>query len=137
MSLHNHEQKRKPYPTDLTDDQWKKIKPLLPAAKSDQKTGGRPRTAPLREIMNACIYIARAGCAWRLLPHDLPDWRLVRHYFEAWQKDGTWERLHDALRAEVRVKAGKRPFPSAGILDSQSVPTTKKGAFVALMRVKR
>jgi putative transposase len=112
---------RKAYATDLTDAEWQKIEPLLPAA----KTGGRPRVHPVREILNAIFYILRAGCTWRLLPHDLPPWQTVYHYFRLWRKDGTWEQIHDALRAEVRVAAGREPEPSAAILDSQSVKTTE------------
>lgn len=140
MPLQNKHQQpngRKAYATDLTDNQWAKIEPLLPRPKSNLKKGGRPREVDLREIINACLYLNRTGCAWRMLPHDLPDWQTVRTYFDAWLKDGTWEYIHDALRAEVRVKAGKHPFPSAGILDSQSSHTTEKGGFVALMPVKR
>lgn len=137
MPAQNKHQQREPYPSDLTDKQWAKIERLLPPPRSNQQTGGRPRTTDIREIVNACLYLARSGCAWRMLPHDLPNWKIVHHYFDAWKKDGTWERLHDALRADVRVQAGKRPFPSAGIIDAQSVQTTKKGEFVALMRVKK
>lgn len=137
MSAPNKHQQRPAYPSDLTDKQWMKIEALLPQPKSDSQIGGRPRTTDIREVVNACMYLARSGCAWRMLPHDLPDWKIVHHYFDAWKKDGTWERLHDALRADVRIKAGKHPFPSAGIMDAQSVQTTKKGDFVALMPVKK
>lgn len=128
---------RKSYPSDISDAQWAKIEPLLPHPKSNSQIGGRPRTTNIREVVNALFYLARSGCAWRMLPHDFPDWKLVHFYFDAWQNDGTWERVHDALRADVRVKAGKQPFPSAGILDAQSVQTTKKGEFVALMPARR
>ena len=90
-----------------------------------------------REIIHACLYMARSGCAWRMLPHDFPKWKIVYHYFDTWKKDGTWKKVHDQLRQAVRVKAGKNPFPSAAIIDAQSVQTTKKGEFVALMPVKR
>ena len=137
MSTQNKRAPRETYPSDLTDNQWAKIEPLLPEAKSNAQIGGRPRTTSLREICNALFYLARSGGAWRMLPHDLPDWKIVHFYFDAWKKDGTWEKVHDVLRADVRVKAGKQPFPSAGILDAQSVQTTKKGVFAALMRAKR
>lgn len=111
------------YPTDLTDAQWGLVEPLVPPA----KPGGRPRTVEVREVVDAIIYVDRNGVTWRALPHDYPPWRTVYHYFRAWRLDGTWERLHDALRDRVRAAAGRRASPSAAILDSQSVKTTEKG----------
>ena len=113
--------KRKPYPTDLTDEQWAKLKPHLPLA----YPRGAPRRVDLREIMNALMYLSRTGCQWRLLPHDLPAWQKVYYYFRQWRDDGTWERLNRELRMEVRVSVGKDPEPSAAILDSQSVKATE------------
>jgi putative transposase len=81
----------------------------------------------LREILNAIFYIVRSGCAWRLLPHDFTPWKTVHHYFRTWRIDGTWERMHSALRERVRVRVGRDPQPSAGIVDSQSVKTTGVG----------
>ena len=81
----------------------------------------------MREILDAVFYVVRGGCAWRLLPHDFPPWKTVYHYFRAWRIDGTWERLHRALRERVRVRLGRDPQPSAGICDSQSVKTTGVG----------
>ncbi len=114
---------RTPYPTDLTDRQWRRIERLVPAP----KPGGRPARYSRREIVNAVLYQARNGCTWRALPHDLPPYRIVFHYFRAWQQDGTWDAIHDALRADVRRQAGRRPKPSAAIVDSQSVKTTEQG----------
>ena len=95
--------KRKTYPSDLTDEQWELLSPLLPAA----KPGGRPRTVELREILNAILYVLRTGCAWRMLPHDLPPWQTVYKYFRGFSEDGTWERVHDAMRPNVRkVRVG-------------------------------
>jgi len=111
------------YPTDLTDSQWGLIDPRVPKP----KPGGRPAKYPRREIVNAILYQTRNGCVWRALPHDLPPYRIVFHYFRAWQGDGTWDRIHDALREKVRRAAGKKPKPSAAILDSQSVKTTEMG----------
>ncbi len=120
---------RKPYKTDLTDSQWAVIEPLIPSPK---KTG-RPRTQDMREIMNALFYVARAGCDWRLLPHDFPPPDTVYYYFKIWADDGTWKRIHDELRRKVRLKAGRAPEPTVGIIDSQSVKTTEKRGLVAMM----
>jgi putative transposase len=115
--------RRKPYPTDLTDAQWRRIEPLVPKP----KPGGRPATYSRREIVNALFYIAANGCTWRSLPHDLPPYRMVFRYFHAWQADGTLTRIHDAVRANVRRRAGRTPEPSVAILDSQIVKTTEQG----------
>lgn len=113
--------RRKSYQSDLTDQEWQIIEPYVPAP----KPGGRPRLWTIREILNAIFYIVRAGCVWRMMPHDLPPWKTVYHYFRIWRKDGTWEAINTALREEVRVAEGRDPEPSAGILDSQSVKTTE------------
>ncbi len=81
----------------------------------------------MREILNAIFYIVRSGCAWRLLPHDFPPWKTIHHYFRTWRIDGTWEKLHAALRERVRVRMGRDPQPSAGIVDSQSVKSSGVG----------
>ena len=114
---------RRAYQTDLSDAEWSYIEPHLPIPKAP----GRPRLHPLREILDAIFYIARSGCAWRLLPHDFPPWKTVHHYFRTWRIDGTWERMHAALRERVRVRMGRDPQPSAGVVDSQSVKTTGVG----------
>ena len=121
------------YPSDVSDAEWDVVSPLLP----DAKHGGRPRTTDLRDIVNAIFYVSRSGCSWRMLPKDFPPYQTVYDYFRAWRKDGTWKRVHDALRDRVREKEGRQKSPSAAILDSQSVKTTEKGAPEATMRGRK
>ena len=112
------------YQSDLTDRQWAQVCRAIPAP----KPGGRPAKYDRREIADALLSITRAGCRRRMLPRDLPPWRIVYWYFMRWKKDGTFDRLHDLLRGDLRVAEGRVRQPSAAIIDSQSVRTTEKGA---------
>lgn len=116
---------RKPYVTDLTDEQWALIEPLVPPAKH----GGRPRAPQtnLREIVNAIFYLNRTSCQWRLLPHDFPPKSTVYYYFSHWRDQGAWELFLKVLREQVRAAAGKEATPSMVLIDSQSVKGTEIG----------
>jgi putative transposase len=115
--------KRTPYPTDLSDNEWQLIEPLLPHSRQP----GRPRQHSWRDILDAIVYVLRTGCQWRCLPHDLPKWKTVYHYFWRWRKAQVWARIHTRLREQLRVALGREAQPSAGIIDSQSVKTTGVG----------
>ncbi len=113
--------KHQTYPTDQTDRQWQCIMPLIPPV----KPGGRPRRVDMRQVINAILYLVVTGVQWRMLPKHYPAWPTVYHYFRQWRDDGTWQRIHDTLRAAVRRRAGRHKHPTAGCLDSQSVKTTQ------------
>lgn len=112
---------RQRYDSDLSDKQWRLVEPLIPPVQSNHSKGGRPAKYDRREILNALLYVARTGCQWRMLPHDFPKWKTVYDYFVLWDSAGIFEIVNARLRMKVRVKAGRNPEPSAGIIDSQSV----------------
>jgi putative transposase len=121
------------YSSDLSDQEWEVIRPLLPPPTSGR---GRKPEVDEREILNAIFYQIRNGCIWSDLPKDLPAWQTVYKYFRRWQRKGIWQQIHDQLRREVRRCVGKQPNATAGNIDSQSVKTTeKRGRSTALMAV--
>ena len=125
---------RKPYPSDLTDEQWELIEPMIPP----EKWGGRTRSVDMRLVVNGILYLSRTGCQWRAIPRDLANCNTCRFYFDRFRSDGTWEKIHDTLREKVRGAAGKEPTPSVAVIDSQSVKATeKKGPAAGTTRARR
>jgi transposase len=125
-----YEARGKRYPSDLTNDQWALIEPLIPPAKS----GGHKRTVNVREVVNAILYVLETGCQWRALPKDLPPKSTVHDYLDLWEWDGTLMRIHHALYVRVREAEGREASPSAAIVDSQSVKGAEKGGRASILR---
>src|ERR687885_3013894 len=111
------------YPTDLTDEQWAVLAPLV----ARRGGPGRPPTVSLRAVVDALLYMARAGCPWGLLPREFPHWTAVRYYFDKWTHDGTWEAVNRRLVERAREHRGRARQPTAAIVDSQSVKSTEAG----------
>jgi transposase len=124
---------RNPYPSDVTDEQWLLIESRIPP----EKPGGRPRSVVMREVINGILYLNRTGCSWRMLPHDLPPWGTVHYYYRRFRLQGIWQDIHDRLREQVRIDAGKEKTPSAAIIDSQSVKTAEKGGAAGTTRARK
>lgn len=114
------------YPTDLNDTEYAQIAPLLETTSKR----GRPREVPYREILNAIFYVLKTGCGWRELPHDLPKWKTVYHYFRQFRLYGLWEEINEKVHQAVRIKAGRRAEPSAMIIDCQSVKSAEGGEMI-------
>ncbi len=111
------------YPSDLTDDEWQLIEPLI----APTKRGGRKREVNVREVMNGVMYILSTGCQWRAIPKDLPPRSTVFAYLDLWSYDGTLERIHHELYVRCRERAEHEASPTAAIIDSQSVKSAEKG----------
>ena len=119
------------YPSDLTDDEWAHVAPLIPPA----KPGGNKRTVDIREVMNGVMYVLSTGCQWRALPKDLPPKSTVHDYLELWNWDGTLERIHHALYVAVREQEGREASPTVAIIDSQTAKGAQKGGLGSILRV--
>jgi transposase len=132
-----YDRSRLRYPSDLTDEEWAHVAPLIPRA----KRGGNRRHVDVREVMNGIMYVLSTGCQWRAIPKDLPPRSTLFDYLELWNWDGTLERIHHELYVQCREREGREASPSAAIIDSQSVKSAEKGGRastrMATMRARR
>lgn len=129
------EDARRCYPSNLTDAQWELVAPLLPVR--DLRKGGAVRKYGDRLVLNAILYVTVSGCQWRMLPHDLMPFDAAHRWFTTWRKTGVWDRVHDALRDQVRTRAGRDRDPSAGVLDAQSIKSSEGGEQIGFDMGKR
>ncbi len=124
---------QKRYTSDLSDKQWRYFRPHIPEA----LPGGLHRSQDMRAVVNAILYRVKNGCIWQDLPHDFPSHQTVYEYYRAWTLDGTWEKIHAILRDSLRLKLGRSPQHSAGIIGSQSVKTAEKGGFAGMTQERK
>ena len=132
-----HDRDKLRYPSDLTDDEWALVEPLIPPA----KRGGRKRTKDERDLVNGLMYVLSTSCQWRYVPKDLPPKSTLHEYLDRWNYDGTLEKIHHTLYVKCREQAGREASPTACVIDSQSVKSAEKGGpasiRVATMRARR
>ena len=126
-------QTKAPYPSSFTEAEWGLIKGMLPS----RSKLGRPPRYTQRSVLEGILYIVRGGCGWRMLPHDLPPWRLCYYYFMTWRKEGLWQRMHDQLRDAVRLQSGKKKPPPLRFSTRRALKWLTTEECAATMRVKR
>jgi transposase len=125
------------YASDLSDEQWLRLEPLLNEPRPGRHAGGRPRKHEQRRVVDAMLYVVKTGCQWRQLPIDFPPWKTVHEHFRSWRDSGVWERVGKTLRERGRKGKGRNATPSVAIIDSQTVKTALKGGGAVTMRVRK
>jgi transposase len=132
---YNRDDARRCYPSSLTDGMWDVIKPLMPVR--DLRKGGRPRIYGDRLVLDAIFYVLRSGCQWRMLPRDLVPFDAAHRWLTTWRRNGTWDKIHDELRAQVRLHAGRQAEPTAAVLDAQSIKSSEGGQAIGFDPAKK